>query len=165
MKKTSLTLALLLLLALTLALPLTASAQQPAQQTTAKPYHPGPVWEIAFVRVKAGMDDRYMRYLADEWKREQEGLKKAGYILDYKVIQTEAHSPQDYNVILMTQFKDLASLEANADKMQELAQQMFGGMAKIESGYEQRANYREIVGNRLGREIVLEPRTATASSK
>jgi len=152
--------ALLALLAFAPSFSATANAQQAPQQTTAKPYHPGPVWDIGFIRVKAGMDDRYMRYLADEWKREQEGLKKAGYVLDYKVIQTEAHSPQDYNVMLMTEFKDLASLEANEDKMEALSQQMFGGTSKIEGGYQDRASYREVMGDRLGREIILEPKTA-----
>jgi hypothetical protein len=158
MKKSLLTIVLPALLAMVLGLPMSAGAQQAQPQTVAKPYHPGTVWDITFVRVKPGMDDRYMRYLADEWRREQEGLKNAGYILDYKIIQTESHGPQDYNVILMTQFKDLATLEANEDKMEALSQQMFGGMPKIESGYEDRASYREIMADRLGREIILEPK-------
>jgi hypothetical protein len=161
MRKSLSTIVLLALVAMMLTFALSAGAQQSAQQSTAKPYHPGPVWDIGYIRVKAGMDDRYMRYLADEWKREQEGLKTAGYVLDYKVIQTEAHGPQDYNVILMTQYKDLATLEANEDKMEELAQKMFGGMPKIESGYEDRASYREVMADRLGREIILEPKSGS----
>lgn len=139
-------------LAISLLCPLMALAQ------AAKPYHDGPVWEIAFIKTKAGMEDRYMRYLADEWKREQEAMKKAGYILDYKVIVTEAHGTQDFNVILMTEFKDLASMEANGDKSEALGQQLSGGQAKIESGYQDRASYREVLASRLAREIVLAPK-------
>lgn len=139
------------LLAFALLLP--AVAQQPV-----KPFHDGTVWDIVFVRVKAGMTERYLRHIAGEWKREQDAIKKAGYIMDYKVIVTEPHSTQDYNVILMTQFKDLASLEGNSDKIEALAMEMFGGQQKVESGYEERASYREVVGNRLGREIILEPK-------
>ncbi len=131
-----------------------------AQQPAAKPYHEGPVWAINFVHVKAGMDDRYMKWLATDWKNEQEAMKKAGYILDYKVIATESHGPQDYNVILMTQFKDLATLEANGDKMDALGQQVAGGQPKVESGYQDRASYRDVVGDRLGREIILTPKGA-----
>lgn len=146
----------LLLFAVVLLLPTAAMAQQAA----ARPYHEGPVWDMQFIHVKAGMEDRYLRYLAQDWKREQEAMKKAGYVLDYKVITTEPHGPQDYDVILMTQFKDLASMEANADKMRDLGEQLFGGMPKIESGYQDRANYRDVVGGRLGREIILEPKGA-----
>jgi hypothetical protein len=62
----------------------------------------------------------------------------------------------------MTQFKDLATLEANSDKMDQLGQQLFGGMQKIEAGYQDRASYREIMADRLGREIILEPKPAGA---
>ena len=141
-------------LAISLLCPLMALAQQAA----AKPYHDGPVWEIAFIKTKAGMEDRYLRYLADDWKREQEAMKKAGYVLSYKVITTEPHGTQDFNVILMTEFKDFTSMEANADKAEALGQQLFGGQAKVESGYQDRASYREVIGSRLAREIVLAPK-------
>lgn len=125
---------------------------------TSKPYHDGPVWEINFIRVKAGMEDRYMRYLAGDWKREQDAMKKNGFTVDYKIFATEAHGPQDFNVILMTQYKDLASMEANRDKMEASLQQLFGGQEKIESGYQDRSSYREVVAQRLSREIILEPK-------
>lgn len=123
-----------------------------------KPYHDGSVWEIQYIHVKAGMGDRYARYLASDWKKEQDAMQKAGYVLSYKVIGTEAHSPTDPNVILMTEYKDLATMEANADKMEQLGQQLFGGMPKVEAGYLDRASYRDIIGSRLGREIILEPK-------
>ena len=31
-----------------------------------RPYHDGSVWEISFVRVKPGMDEAYMSYLAGQ---------------------------------------------------------------------------------------------------
>jgi hypothetical protein len=134
-----------------------ANAQQPA----AKPYHEGPVWDIGFIHMKAGMEDRYLRYVAENWKREQEALKSAGLVLDYKVIGTEAHSPQDWNLMLMTQFKDLATLEANRDKMEAIAMQLEGGQQKMESGYQDRSTYRDIIGDRLGQEIILTPKGAS----
>lgn len=161
MRKNSLTFALLFAV-FTLAMSIAGNAQQAPQATTAKPYHSGPVWNIGFIRVKAGMDDRYKGYLAEGWKREQEALKKAGYILDYKAIQTETHGSEDFNVILMTEFKDLASMEANEEKAQALAEQMFGGAPKIESGYQERSSYREVVGGRLGREIIFEPKAGSS---
>ncbi len=145
-----------LVLAVCWLLPVSLMAQQPA----AKPYHEGPVWDIAFIHVKAGMEDRYMRYIAETWKREQEALKSAGYILDYKVITTEPHGLQDFNVLLMTEFKDLATLEANTDKMEAVGLQLEGGQQKMETGYQDRASYREVLGDRLGREIILTPKGA-----
>lgn len=140
--------------------PVSLLAQQGAATTTAKPYHEGPIWDISTIHVKYGMEERYLNYLATDWKKQQEALKKAGYVLDYRVITTEAHAPQDFNVILMTQFKDLASLEANQDKMEAVTLQLIGGQQRAETGATQRGDYREVVGDRLGREIILEPKPA-----
>lgn len=123
-----------------------------------KPYHNGSVWEIQLIHVKAGMEDRYARYLAGDWKKEMDAMKKAGYLISYKVLATESHTPTEANVVLMTEYKDLASMEANQDKAEQLGQQLFGGTPKIEAGYVDRASYRDVVGSRLAREIILEPK-------
>jgi hypothetical protein len=145
----------LLLLAVAFLSSVAARAQQP------RPFHNGPIWDISFVRVHYGQQDRYLAFLAGEWKQTQEAMKKAGYILDYKVITTEPHDAHDYDVILMTEFKDLTSLEANEDKMRDLEEQQFGGVQKLEAGVRERSSFREVLGGRLGREIILEPKPIT----
>jgi len=123
-----------------------------------RPTHEGTVWTLSFIHVKAGMGSAYDKYLAGEWKKEQEALKAAGIILSYKVIGTEAHSPTDWDLMLMTEYKDLASLEANEDKADALLQKMFGGDEKVMQGFKDRSEIREVLGTRLGREIILEPK-------
>ena len=123
-----------------------------------RPFRNGSVWNISFIKMKPGMENAYQNYVASEWKREQEALKKDGQILSYKVITTEAHGSNDWNIMLMTEYKDLTTMEANADKAEQLGQQLFGGTPKIEAGYMDRASYRDIIGSRLAREIVLEPK-------
>lgn len=127
-------------------------------QDSPKPYHDGPVWQIQYIHAKPGMEDRYLRYLSGDWKQEMEMMKKNGFILDYKVITTESHNPQDFNVILMAEYKDLATMEGNKDKAEAAALQHFGGRQKIESGYEDRSSYRDALATRVGREIILEPK-------
>ncbi|MBK6313924.1 MAG: hypothetical protein IPF53_06260 [Blastocatellia bacterium] len=123
-----------------------------------RPYHNGSVWGIGQIRVKPGMGEAYKTYLATEWKTNQEAMKKEGIILSYKVISTEAHGTQDFNMLLMTEYKDLATYEANQDKADALAQRIVGDDKKQEQGYRDRSEMREVLGNRLGREIVLAPK-------
>lgn len=123
-----------------------------------RPTHDGTVWTLSFIRVKPGMGPAYDKYLAGDWKKEQEALKAAGIILSYKVIATEAHSPTDWDLMLMTEYKDLASLEANEEKADALLQKMFGGDEKVMQGYKDRSEIREVLGTRLAREIILEPK-------
>ena len=123
-----------------------------------RPYRDGTVWTIAFIRMKPGMNTAYLTYIATDWKKNQEAAKKEGLIVSYKVLETEGHSPTDFNLMLMTEFKDLASMEANQDKADALAQKVIGDDQKQMQGYKDRSEIREIIGLRLAREIVLEPK-------
>ena len=123
-----------------------------------RPTHEGTLWELSFIHVKPGMNPAYDKYLASDWKKEQDALKSAGMILSYKVIATEAHSPSDWDLMLMVEYKDLATLEQNEDKADALLQKMFGGDEKVMQGYKERSEIREVLGTRLAREIILEPK-------
>lgn len=123
-----------------------------------RPYRPGSVWTMAFIRIKPGMDTAYLNYIASTWKSVQETMKKEGLIVSYKVLTTEGHTTQDFNIILMTEFKDLGSMEANEAKADALSQKIGGDDQKQMQGYKDRSEIREIIGDRLAREIVLEPR-------
>ena len=122
-----------------------------------RPYRNGSVWTLAFIRMKPGMDTAYLNYVATDWKKEQEESKKAGLIVSYKVLTTEAHNAADFNIILMTEYKDLATLEANEAKEDALAQRVVGDDEKQRQGYRERLEIREVLADRLAREIVLEP--------
>lgn len=141
-----------LAIAILLALSIVVVAQ------VARPYRNGSVWNIAYIRIKPGMDAAYMNYLATEWKRNQDASKKEGIILSYKVLTTEAHGSGDFNIMLMTEYKDLATMEANEDKADNLAQVIVGNDAKQMQGYKDRLEIREVLQDRLAREIILEPK-------
>ena len=123
-----------------------------------RPYHDGSVWNIAFIRIKPGMNTAYMNHLAGSWKAEQEAQKKDGNILSYKVMSVEGHTTGDWNLMLMTEYKNLATMEANEDKAEAVAQRVVGNSEKQMQGYREREQIREVLGNRLAREIILEPR-------
>jgi hypothetical protein len=123
-----------------------------------RPYRNGSVWEMSFIRIKPGMDAAYLNYIATDWKRVQEGAKKEGLILSYRVLTTEGHGATDFNMILMTEYKDLATLEASEQKSDAFFQKAVGDDQKQMAGYKERLEIREVMGTRLAREIVLEPR-------
>jgi hypothetical protein len=124
----------------------------------ARPYRNGSVWSVSFIRMKPGMETAYLTYVAGDWKREQQALKDAGLSLSYKVLQTEGHNPADWNLLLMTEYKDLATMEANEQKAEALGQKLLGGDEKQQQGYRDRSEIREVMGERIATEVVLEPR-------
>ncbi len=145
-----------ILVGLLVAFVLTLSIVVVAQ--VSRPYRNGSVWNVAFIRMKPGMDTAYLNYIATDWKRNQEALKKDGLILSYKVLTTEAHGANDFNIMLMTEYKNLATMEANENKADALAQKVIGDDQKQMQGYKERLEIREVLQDRLAREIVLEPR-------
>ena len=122
-----------------------------------RPYHNGAVWDMEFVRMNAGMETAYLAYIADEWKSEREVMKKDHQILSYKVMQTEPHDSADYNLILMTEYKDLTALQASQEKEDAVYKQVTGSVEKQRQGYRDRLEIRQILGNRVAREIILAP--------
>lgn len=123
-----------------------------------RPFRNGSVWDIGFIRMKPGMETAYLNYIATDWKKNQEELKKNGLILSYKVLTTESHGANDWNIMLMTEYKDMATMEANEAKQDALYQQVIGNDEKQRQGYRERLEVREVMQGRLAREIVLEPR-------
>ena len=123
-----------------------------------RPFRNGSVWSIGIIKMKPGMETAYLNYIASDWKREQEALKKDGQIISYKVLTTEAHGSNDWNIMLMTEYKDLATMEANETKADNLAQTVSGNDEKQMQGYRDRLQIREVLDNRIAREIILEPR-------
>jgi len=124
-----------------------------------RPYRNGSVWNVSFIRIKPGMDTAYMNYIAGQWKSEQEAQKKDGNILSYKVLSVEAHTPGEWNLMLMTEYKSLAAMEANDDKAEAVAQRVVGNDERQMQGYRERLETREVMGARLAREIILEPKS------
>jgi hypothetical protein len=118
------------------------------------------VWLLSFIRVKPGMALAYEEYLAGDWKKEQEALKAVGMILSYKVIRAEAHNRTDWNLMLMVEYKDLATLEAKADALLE---KKFGGNEEVMQGYKERFEIREVLDTRLAQGIALEPKSKVES--
>ena len=116
-----------------------------------RPWRNGSVWDVNFIRMKPGMDTAYLKYLATEWKKEQEALKAEGVILSYKILATEGHTPGDWNLLLMTEYKDMATLEASEAKADAISQRVIGNDDKQMQGYRDRAEIREVMGSRLAR--------------
>ena len=138
-------------LAISLLCPLMALAQQ-----AAKPYHDGPVWEIAFI--SKGGHGRPLPEVSGRRVEARAGSDEEGRLhSDYKVIATEPHGTQDFNVILMTEFKDLATMEANAEKRKPSANNSSAdsprSRADIRTAELSRSDCR-----RLAREIILAPK-------
>jgi hypothetical protein len=114
----------------------------------------GSVIVMTFVRTRTGQDLAYLDAVADTWKKQQEALKSEGIILSYKVWQGNAATENDFNIILMTEYKDFRVMEESADK-QTVILQTIARETQTSSQVLGDDKVREFFGTRAGRNIVL----------
>jgi hypothetical protein len=134
-----------------------ASVLQSSMAQDSAPYTEGSVWQVSFIKIKPGQDDDYLKTLKTSWQALVDEGKKEGYIVSSKILYGQSASPQDFDLILMFEVKNMAALDGFRAKEDAALQKVFG------SNFEQaskdltakRVEMREIYGSKLLREITL----------
>ena len=137
------------LAALSLGIASVCSAQSDA------PYTEGPIWNITMVKAKYGMGDEYLKGLAKTLKVSLEEAKKQDLILDYKILLGTAATPQDFDILLMVESKNMAALDNAREKFDPIARKTVGTPDEQRGMAVKRLDIREIMGSKLMREITL----------
>ena len=119
------------------------------------PYTEGPVWTITMVKAKAGMTDEYLKGLAKTLKGTLDEAKKQDLIMDYKILLGNAATPQDFDILLMVERKNMAGLDGLREKFDPIARKVEGTPDQQRATATKRLEIREIMGNKLMREITL----------
>ena len=119
------------------------------------PYTEGSVWEITMVKTKFGVGDEYLKGLAKTFTGALDEAKKQNLILDYKILLGEAATPQDFNILLMVESKNMAALDNAREKFDPIARKVEGTPDQQRATAVKRLDIREILGNKLMREITL----------
>ena len=120
-----------------------------------KPYKDGSIWTVTFVKVKPGMLDTYLRDLGANRKKLMEQAKKDGLILSEKLLTGDATGREDFDLVLMVEFKNWAAFDGLSDKFRSLAEKMVGSEDKQTQMMVKRTEVREILGTKTMQEIFL----------
>ena len=137
------------LAALSLGIASLCSAQSDA------PYTEGPVWNITMVKTKTGMTDEYLKGLANTLKGTLEEAKKQNLVLDYKVLLGNAATPQDFDILIMVESKNMAAQDNAREKFDPITRKLVGTTDQQQAIQVKRLDIREIIGTKLMREITL----------
>jgi len=139
--------------ALAAALALGVSVGSAQAQTAERVYDNGPVWVISYIETKTGMFDDYMAYLSTKWRETNEMDKKAGYVLDYKVLSVDAPRDHEPDVILMVEYKNMAAFDRPLAESEATSAKAFGSVVKSNQAFAARDAMRTNRGNVTTREI------------
>jgi hypothetical protein len=133
---------------------LTGMAVVPVIGQVHKFFSPGTVWTVTMIKIASGMDQSYLQYLDGQFKKSEEAQIKAGFEKSYKILRTMDDGGA-WNLLILREYTSLASIEANQEKADALLQQTDGTDQAQMQGYQDRSKYREVVGTKYARELVL----------
>ena len=118
-------------------------------------YNDGPVVNSSYIRTVDGHFDDYMHWLATTYKKQQEAAKAAGLITSWRVLVVEPRSPQDPDIILITEFKNWAALDHLGGKLDQVSAQVEGSVEAAAKSEADRAKIRTVLGSRTSQEAIL----------
>ena len=119
------------------------------------PYTEGGVWDITMVKTKPGMSDDYLKSIAQTFKGVMEEQKKQGIITDYKVLLGDSADRNDFNILLMVEFKNMAAFDGLREKTDPIMSKVMGSEEAQRQLSVKRLDVREILGNKTMREVTL----------
>jgi hypothetical protein len=123
----------------------------------------GPVWACTAYRTKPGHFDDYMKYLRANYVVTSAEQKKQGLILDSKVFTKFPSNPQDWDVMICSQYPSYGKaldFDADADAKNKAISATHFKTADQDKQREvtaQRFEYRDFVFSDLIREVTLRP--------
>ena len=133
---------------------LAAAVATPVIGQVHKYFTPGTVWTVTMIRITPGMDQMYMEYLDGQFKKSEDAQVKAGFEKSYKILRT-LDDGGAWNLLILREYPSLAAIEDNEEKADALVQQTEGGDQVQMQGYQDRSKYREVVGTKYAREVIL----------
>jgi len=118
-------------------------------------YTEGSVLDITSVRTKPGMFDTYMEFLRTTFKPMMEEQKKAGIVLSYAVYAGSPRTPNDPDLYLVVEYKNMAALDDLNAKTDPISKKYYASLASANKAAADRESVRQILGDELVRELKL----------
>jgi hypothetical protein len=118
-------------------------------------FNDGPVVNSSYIRTVDGHFNDYMHWLATTYKKQQEAAKAAGLITSWRVLVTEARTPQDPDIILVVEYKNWAALDHLGGKLDQVSIKTEGSVEAADKSEVDRAKIRTILGSRTSQEAIL----------
>jgi hypothetical protein len=125
-----------------------------AAENNAPSFENGPVWDVAQVKTKDGHFDDYMKWVSTEWKSQEEALKKAGVITDYKVYLVSNPRTDEPDILLAQQYKNMAAFDTPMAQQYAMQAKISGSVAKANLQQAARGSLRTIMGDVMMREAI-----------
>jgi len=118
-------------------------------------YTYGTVWEFSFIKAEPGQFENYMDWLAANWKKEQEVVKKDGWVVSYHVFAVNNARDNEPDLVLGVEFKDYAPTAKRLEIQKKIEAAFQQDAHKMESASGDRVKLRKLMGSMETQELNL----------
>lgn len=119
-----------------------------------RPYTEGSVWDMTMVRTTEGLGDDYLESLGKNYKPILDEAKKQGLILSWRIISVPPANADDFDLVLLVEYKNWAAFDGLSDKMEAIARKVISRKDERDLMVK-RLEVRRILGNKTGQELHL----------
>ena len=118
-------------------------------------FKPGTVWNFTYVKVEPGQMNRYMDYLAGDWKKLNEMGKREGFVVSYHVLSVNSARAGEPDLILAVESKDYYSNAEQLAQQKKIEALLAADQRKLEAQSADRNPMRKFVGSMELQELVF----------
>jgi len=90
---------------------LPGSAHGQTARVALETYEEGPVWQIMTFRTAPGKTELHLKNIATVWEHQLKLAVKKEVLIDYKVLTKWSSSPDDWNIMVIEIFPNMASYD------------------------------------------------------
>ena len=129
------------------------SAMGIAQAQDEPPFIGGDYWEVTGIKTADGAGLKYSRWLAGEWRKNNEFAKSQGWIKDFMVINNVHARADEPDLYLIRVFENMATVEEGEERRKKYMARVKKSMDKMQEESGNRAEYRTIMSTSLLRHM------------
>jgi len=130
-------------MAATAALTLTMAGPAAAQESG---YNPGTVWQFSNIQVEPGQFEKYVDYLAGNWRKINELGKKEGMVVSYHVFTVNNSRHGEPDLILAIEYKDYFSNAQQLAFQKKMEAMLASDAHKLDAAAGERKVLRKVLG-------------------
>ncbi|HEX8564728.1 MAG TPA: nuclear transport factor 2 family protein [Pyrinomonadaceae bacterium] len=80
------------------------------------------VWAVDFVKTKGGRQADYLQFIEQNWAQARAFMKEKGIVSNYQVLSLSQNQAVEWDVLLMTEYKDSSAYEKREAVFNEFAE-------------------------------------------
>jgi hypothetical protein len=118
-------------------------------------YTPGTVWTFTYIQTEPGQYEKYLDYLAGNWRKINEMQKKEGMLVSYHIFAVNNSRNGEPDLVLALEFKDYVPTAQQLEMQKKVNALLASDTHKEDTASGERKSMRKLMGSMELQELKL----------